>query len=267
MKPIVAVGILTAAIASPSAFATDNWDFSVQVYGQGTNIDGDVKLNNKEAPVDLDFSDILDTLDMGAMFHAEAFNKASGWGVGTDYAYMDLRESANIPAGSIGNTNDVTANAGVRQGVFEGFVFKRMAFGKGSIDYLLGGRHWDNNIVLGTDETGSLRIDEDWTDVFAGVRFIQPITHNVNLIARADAGGFGLESDSTYSAYLGAEWLASDNLSVNLKYKSTWVDYKGDAELTGGDYLAEFAGSTSIPGTFVYDTASHGITAGVTFKF
>jgi hypothetical protein len=53
-----------------------------------TKIQGDASIGRVVGtPVDVDFSTILDNLDMAAMVHFEAHHK-SGWGMVIDYVFM-----------------------------------------------------------------------------------------------------------------------------------------------------------------------------------
>ena len=74
----------------------------------------------------VDFSDILDTLELGGMIRGEVHH-GSGWGVILDYAFMDLSDDIN---GFVG----IVTGADVRQGVLEGLVSYRYATEPATVD-------------------------------------------------------------------------------------------------------------------------------------
>lgn len=263
LKLKILAGALALSVLSPVVFANDQWRFSGEIYGAFANIDGYAEADNKPIPISLSTKTLLQHLHAASMYHFEAFNK-SGWGIGTDYGYMDVRQSNSDMSIPVPGFRHASGKASVRQAIFEGFGFKRFALGSGSIDYLMGGRYWDNNIVGDLNDT-TTRMDESWTDVFAGFRVNQPITQSIDFIARADIGGFGLTSQSTYNAYVGAEWLATKHLSFNVIYKSLWVNHEDDSAYI--DTNLGRGGDKQIPTTFVYDTRTYGVNLGVTYSF
>ncbi|WP_284296389.1 hypothetical protein [Thalassotalea loyana] len=247
---------ISTLFSSPAALANtqdSDWELSFEPYLQATAIQGDATIGRVgEAPVHVEFSDILDTLDNGIMFHGEAYNKATHWGIALDYAYMDLRDSANV-------ANTGTVSARVRQGVLEALAFKRFEYGDHIVDYFGGIRWWDNDISASISSEhlpGDINAehDEDWVDAVIGARYWYSLNKDWKLNLRADVGGFGLESDFTSVVYAGAEYKATDSISIKVGYKATWVDYKNDQ-------------SSGEPGHFEYDTVTKGPVLGAVFKF
>jgi len=101
----------------------------------GTQIQGDASIGRAiGTPVDVDFSTILDNLDMAAMVHFEAHHK-SGWGMIIDYGFMDL-------SNKVTNNRDGLIKLGLRQGVLESLGLYRINYGKNTVDYFAGIRWW-----------------------------------------------------------------------------------------------------------------------------
>jgi opacity protein-like surface antigen len=71
--------------------------------------------------------------------------------------------------------------------------------------------------------------------------------------AHLDLGGFGLGSDFTLSSSMGVQYQMTRSMILDLKYKALWVDYEN--------------GSPATPGSFKYDTVTHGPIVGVIFTF
>lgn len=248
------ISIAVAVLAVSVSFATkaDDWSFELEPYLMGTSIIGDASIGRiSGAPVDVDFNTILDNLDMAAMLHFEAHHK-SGWGIAMDYGFMDLSQKHT-------NNRDGFLNVSLRQGVLETLGLYRVKYGRSMVDYFAGVRWWDNDIELILDPrvtSGStnVAVKEDWVDIVAGIRWNNQINRQWNFIARADVGGFGLSADFTSTVEAGFTYKVSKLMSVDMKYKATWVDYEND-------------GQDSEVGHFVYDTITHGPILGLNFKF
>lgn len=251
MKILKLSSILLFSSMQSVAYA-DNWSFELEPYLMATSIIGDASIGRVTgAPVDVDFKTILDNLDMAAMIHFEAHHN-SGWGLAMDYGFMDLSQKHS-------NNRDGFLKVGLRQGVLETLGMYRVKYRRATVDYFAGVRWWDNDISLTLDPAvtnGSTNIDvkEDWVDVVAGVRWNNKINKDWNFIARADIGGFGLSADFTSTVEAGVTYKISKLMTLDMKYKATWVDYENDGNEGEVDY-------------FVYDTITHGAILGLNFKF
>ena len=135
--------VLTMSALSAQAYAQD-WTFQAEPYLLAASIEGDTSIGRVTGvEVDVDFSDILEVLEIGLMGHFEAHH-SSGWGVLIDYGFMDLRDDITNSRGGI-------VSAKLRQGIFEALVARRREWGDGYIDYLAGIRWWDNDIDVTID--------------------------------------------------------------------------------------------------------------------
>ena len=228
-----------------------DWSFQFEPYMLASTIEGDAGLGRVTgAEVDVDFSDILEVLDIGAMLHFEAIH-SSGWGAILDYGFMNLSDEVSGPRAGV-------ARAEVSQGVLEALVVRRRSSGEGYIDYLAGIRWWDNDIDVTIDPavlpgTVASDIDEDWVDLVFGVRWSNPMNAKWTFNLRGDVGGLGLESDVTASVAAGFHYQLGESLDLDLQYKALWVDYE--------------TGSRGRPGYFAYDTVTHGPVLGFILNF
>ena len=201
--------------------------------------------------MDVDFDTILDNLDAAAMVHFEAHHD-SGWGVVFDYGFMDL-------GGNKTDTNGNSTDVSVRQGVLELQALYRNKLNDGFLDYFAGVRWWDNDIdvtldfVIRPENNFEKKVESDWIDPVVGVRWISNIDNKWTFLAQADIGGFGLGSDFTSSVQSGVMYKISDLMTLDLKYKATWVDFE--------------EGNTGKQGYFAYDTVTHGTVVGLAFNF
>ena len=229
----------------------EDWSYQFEPYMLLSSIEGDSSIGRVSgAAVDVNFGDILEVLDVGAMAHFEA-QHSSGWGLSLDYGFMDLRQDTAGP-------RDGVADARVRQGVLEALLTRRHEKGAGYVDYFAGIRWWDNDIETSIDPAvfpGSIRVDvkEDWIDLVFGARMMRPVSDNWKFYLHGDIGGFGVESDFTSQLALGFRYIISDLMDLNLHYRAVWVDYE--------------SGTRGQPGSYAYDTVTHGPLIGLTFKF
>jgi hypothetical protein len=251
---IVITSLALSSLLSFNASAKANdWSFQVEPYLMATKIQGDASIGRViGTPVDVDFSTILDNLDMAAMVHFEAHHK-TGWGVVIDYGFMDL-------SNKVTNSRDGIVNVALRQGVLESLGLYRINYGRNTVDYFTGVRWWDNDISLAfdanitPDRSTNLEVQEDWLDIVAGVRLLSTINNHWDFIARADIGGFGLSADFTSTVEAGVTYKISKLMTLDMKYKATWVDFENNDP-------------TGAVGYFQYDTITHGPILGLSFNF
>mgnify|MGYP000382975557 CR=1 FL=1 len=244
-------GVSILLLSSNLALAKD-WRFQIEPYMMATSIEGDATMGRASGvPLDVDFSTILDNLDMAAMIHGEVHHR-SGWGFVVDYGFMDLSQKKT-------NNREGIVKANLRQGVLESFGLYRMKHNLGHLDYFVGVRWWDNDVKVTLDPAISpgsttLQVKEDWVDLMAGVRWMSGISKNWNFQARADIGGFGVEADFTSSVEAGVTYKISNLMTLDMKYRALWVDFDN-------------TGNTDKRDDFHYDTITHGPILGLVFNF
>ncbi len=230
---------------------SNDWTYGFEVYGMAASIEGDASIGRIQgAPVDVGFDQILETLDLAAMLHFEAM-KNNRWGFYVDYSFMDL--GANLQ-----NSRGGILDADIRQGIMEAMVVRRLTNGKNTFEVYGGLRWWDMDLDVILDPvllpgTANPSVQEDWIDIVVGGRILVPLSDQWTLTGQLDLGGLGIESDFTLSASLGVQYWMTETMVLDIKYKALWVDYE--------------SGTLGSPGSFAYDTVTHGPYAGVIFKF
>ena len=244
--------LIALALYSSSTLASENWQFQLEPYVMGTSISGDAAIGRVSGvELDVDFSTILENLEMAAMIKGEAIH-SSGWGILLDYAFMDLGHKKS-------SSRDGYLDANLRQGTLEALALHRFKYKHGYIDYLAGIRWWDNDINLTLDPAiipGSslIKNTEDWIDAVAGMRWSHKIANNWAFSGRADVGGFGLEADFTTSIELGFAYHISELMTLSMRYRGLWVNYDNEE-------------NENTSAHFKYDTVTHGPILGLAFKF
>lgn len=248
-KTLALVALLSCATTS---FAEDKtWDISIEPYLSAASIKGDVGMGRVAgAPVDVDFSTILENLKMAAMVHFEAQHR-DGWGIVLDYGFMDLGADTTVGVGGV-------VDASIRQGIFEGLISRQIGSKDAGLEAIFGFRWWDNKIRANFDPVilpGSVnaRIDEDWIDPVVGMRWTNALSEQWNLRLRGDIGGFGVGSDFSWSASATALYSMSDRFVLEFGYKAIDVDYDN--------------GNASDQGFFAYDATTHGPLLGLIIEF
>lgn len=248
------VGILLL-VAYPLAAADDggDWEFEIEPYGLMANIEGNGAMGRiGDFPIDVDFGQILETLDATLMLHFES-RHSSGWGFWLDYGFMDLVQDQEVtgPAGHL------VVDSNVRQGILEAFALYRQTTGRDTLDWIGGVRWWDNEFTLTTSLTGFDPVrrsrSESWIDPVIGLRWTHSIGRNWDLRLRADLAGFWVTSDLSGTLSLRFLWTLGRVVQLDFGYKGLWVDY--DTGRKGEERY------------FRYDTVTHGPLVGLNFRF
>jgi hypothetical protein len=244
--------LITALCAFVTLPATaDEWTFSVKPYVLAASIEGNASMGRVTGvEVDVDFSTILQTLEMAAMVNFEA-HSGNGWGFAIDYGFMDLSDDI---FGSRGGVVD----ARVRQGILEGLLIRQSRNEASGLEYFAGFRWWDNDIDVAFDPallpgTAERRVDASWIDLLVGARWTRDISDRWKMQLRGDVGGFGIEADFTSALSASFLYRFSKTFSLDLQYRAMWVDYE--------------EGNSGQPGYFAYDTVTHGPIVGLKIEF
>ena len=227
--------------------AVSPWSFEFEPYMLIASMSGDTIIGRSPTvEIDMDFGDILENLDIGAMAHFEAHNQ-NGWGLWLDYGFMDL--SSDI-TGPVGGVTDMR----MRQGILEAFAMYTQPLGDGNIDYLAGIRWWDNDIDVSHNLLPlDIEVEEDWVDPVVGARWSTALNDDWKFMMLGTVGGFGVGSDISVSGNIGVKYVISDLLDLDLQYKALWADYE--------------SGTKGQKGYFAYDVTTYGPIIGLNFKF
>ena len=240
------------ATAAPGA----GWTFDFTPYIWGVAMSGDVQGGALPAiHIDMSFSDILDNLDAGLLGAFEA--RKGRWGLLFDAIYMKLEGSGTASRtgpGPIGATATASAELEVTQKMFAAAVAYRAVEGSAPIDVIGGLRYAKieadaaiNGSFFAQAGSVARSADKNWVDPYIGVRFLQPIANNWTLVSYLDIGGFGVGSDFTWQAILGANYELSKTFAAKFGYRYLSVDYDKDG--------------------FVYDMANSGLYLGLGIRF
>lgn len=231
------------ADAETDADAEERWTRLVKPYVFATGVEGRAGGERGTSDIEADFDDILDSLDIGGIVALELVPPDSPWRILVDLIFARLEEDGTAP-GPLQSDVDAT----VDQLIVE-LVAAYEILDEGRLDLLGGVRYWDLSVELDADLPGgtrSLDRDVDWLDPLVGVRSRLPLDERVDLLLRADVGGFGVGSDFTYNLGAAVGWAVSERTEIVVGYRYLDVDYDDD---------------------ILYDVALSGPIAGCIFRF
>ena len=255
---VSALGFAPGTIQAQTATAATGtgWTFDFTPYIWGVAMSGDVQSGTLPAVhINMSFSDILDNLDAGLLSAFEA--RKGRWGILFDAIYMKLEASGTASrtgAGPIGATATASAELEVTQKMFAAAVAYRAVEGRSPIDVIGGLRYAKleadatiNGSFFAQSGTVARSAEKDWVDPYIGVRYLQPITANWTLVSYLDIGGFGVGSDFTWQAILGANYEFSKTFAAKFGYRYLGVDYDKNG--------------------FIYDMDNSGLYLGLGIRF
>jgi hypothetical protein len=250
-----ALGMVSESHADQAALThSDSWKYDLSGYGfLPFSTEGSSTVAGATIPLDLDFQDALDVLDLAFAGRFEAWR--GDLGLIVDLNYFALEDNAQ-PAPPI------AADVNVKQAWLGLLAAYRVASGttpKGgaySIDVQGGARYNSLKqtvaIVSGPGAGTTLGGTEYWWEPVIGARALWKINDRWNGFAAVDAGGFGAGGDElAWSATLGAGYKVGKNgaLKFGLRY-----------------YSIDFSTERS-DGVFAYDVEQVGPFFGYTYSF
>jgi hypothetical protein len=223
----------------------DGWWFRAAAYGWVTAIEGDAGIGSLSAPVDISMQDTLDNLDMAVMGIVEA--GYDRWSLGADLIYGNTSEE--IAAG--GRIFD-SFRFEQKQWLVTPFLAYRVIETEGyHMDVFAGARFTileaELNGRLSRGGELSASRDTDWADPIIGIRGQADLTENLFLRYNADIGGFGVNSDLVWQAFLGLGYRINNSFSIAAGYRGLGIDYS--------------------EGSFSLDTVTHGPLIGLELRF
>lgn len=232
--------ILAAAFAPAVATAADDWKFAVTPYLWAAGMNGTATIRSHEADVEKDFGEILDDLSFAFMVNMQA--RKGRFGLYGDLTYLGQEDTNDLATPS--GVTVLEAETSMDSWIVDfGASWEVTRWGAaetgtgGFLDVLVGGRYWTVDTDIEADipfVAGERKVEKgfDWVDPVVGARVVTDLTPKLQLIGRADVGGFevGEGSKLTWSAaaYLG--WRFTPTISGWFGYKHLDVEREDDRE-------------------------------------
>ncbi len=236
--------LLAVALLSAAPLHAEGWTQEFAPYVWGAGMDGTVGVRDVTADVNMNFSDIVDNLQMAFMGAYRA--SRDRYSITVDGVYMALGTTLHGPGGL--SKLDVDVNQGALE-VDAGYevVDRFVVFG--------GLRYNDLETQLKLNGAlGNIRkvdASESWVDPVIGAHYTIPFADKWSATFRGDIGGFGVGSDFAWQGIATLRWQATPGFGVVALYRYISMDYDNGS---GRDY-------------FKYDVALFGPALGMVFTF
>jgi len=238
----------------------NGWRVNFNTWIWLAGIDGDVGARGLTVDVSASFGDILDASDSILAFSGRLEVAKGRWGGFIDGMYMNL--GVDDVTGPLGFADiDVTfemilIDFGATYRIGEWTPNGEAARNSRDItlDLYAGGRYTSLEIELDPAHLAARSRDLDWLDPIVGGKLVLPINEKWHLATNGDIGGFGVESDFTWSVtgVIGYDFRLFDHpAAVYLGYRAIGWDF------------TEGSGSER----FTWDLVQHGPILGFSLKF
>ncbi len=212
---LVLSALVMAAGLNAPVQAAEPWKHTlIPLYAWATGVGGDAQLGPIAAPVDLEFKDAVEHLDMAFSFHYEA-NRGQ-WGVLADVYFLSLSPESRLP-------NGASARVDLDNTVYElGGIYRPAT--AGGLELLFGLRMMDLEMAASIGPNQRTLVDEDWTDAFVGLRNRFALGENAGLSVRGDVGTG--DSDLVWNAALLLDYRFNQTVSMLGGYRWLGYDYE-----------------------------------------
>ncbi len=247
----VVCAVLLAAcwLGTPScAQDTEDWVWEITPYYWSSDISGDATVRGVTLPVDVDFDQIEDKLDLGILLHVRTFQPTGHWGYMFDLTFMNLDGGRTFPAATITSDLSLTmAELGLTYSP-ETDMEVREALMSGSKkiwwQWLFGLRYFKQELRLSASTGQSGSTDMSWAEPMVGVAAALPLSSKMALALRGDVGGFSIgESEFTWSGLVDLRFQLSKKQTLNIGYKWLSVDTTdGDSDGIDMTFMGPVAG-------------------------
>jgi len=217
------------AAASVETVETSDWSYSVTPFLWATGLSGKVSKGPLTVNPDLNFSTILENLDMAMMLDFRA--RKDSWEFGGNLVYADLGTSTKGPV--TGSKNKI----GAKTTVFEldaKYYYNDQVFAYG------GARYYDigSSLSIGAPISRKASVSKSWVDPIVGGGFAVPFSDGWSFVGKGDIGGFGIGTDFAWQAQAYVQYDSSDTISILAGYRHLNFDYTGggsriDLTMTG----------------------------------
>lgn len=236
------------------------WRIQFNTWVWVTAYDGSVGIGDRKADVDASFTDIVDASDSILAFSGRLEVGYGRWGGYIDGFYADLASDDETGPDGVADV-DIE----MKQTIVDFGVMYRLAdwepTGAGAasphnaaLDLYAGGRYSSIEVDIDPARLSSLSGSEEWIDPIVGARLLVPVDKRWHLSVNGDIGGFGVESDFTWS------------ITSVLGYDFTLFDIPATAyggyRAIGWDY-SDGSGADE----FEWDITVHGLLLGLSMRF
>ena len=221
----------TAHAQSPQSTEKD-WSFRLAPYVWATALNGDTGVDGLDTHVNASMGEVIEHVDGGAMFTAEA--RYQRWGLVTDFIYADIADRKFYDHGLVEQVK-----LQVNQYIWsEAVAYRAIESGKSWFDVLAGFR------LMSMDQTLSVKardpfahdgdisvkdsLDRTWVDPIIGIRSAVEIADGWAIRTEGDIGGFDANSKFTWQAFAALGYDLSDSTRILAGYRGLGYNHDRD---------------------------------------
>lgn len=241
--------LLTLAGAIPNlAAAESEWDYTTTLYGWFPGVSTTVETPVGEVESEVDFSDILETLNFAFLGAFEA--RKGRLALIADLHYFDIATEAETPTGTLYSDAEIES----QMVIFSAYATYAVVDKPGlRFDLGVGARYLDATIDThlegqGEIEDESFSSDAGWADALVVARWRRTFSDQWYGVAYADVGGFGIGDSSELTWQIAA--------AAGYQLNEKWSMVGGFRNLTIERETERFEATSDISGPFLGFQAS-----------
>jgi len=227
----------TAPTIQPSGESP--WEVRIGIPGWVPTISGDFGLRGVTSSVDINVLDDLSEID--GLFVLSAYIRYQRWEIFGDGFYVNVSDSVTVP-----DLLSTTADLSLKSGFAQGFLgYRVIDCPKGNLSIFAGARYnymggdlhvFDNGdprfpvlrLALGIPDNLKVSASRSWVDPVVGVKGKVHLWKPISLFAKADVGGFGLNSGTAYAINGGLEFQITRYIWLQTGWSYLKNDYSSD---------------------------------------
>ena len=173
------------------------WVFTSYIWASDTSIKASIK-DHEVADSELKFDDLVDKIEFGFQGHLEGYGDQYGFFV--DFTYMSISDQVS--------QHEISVDADMDTGIYElAAVYNLSGIGTRGFSLFGGLRYLSGDQKLKFQGEGSLPIqhttelDNSWTDIMVGARYVRPLSARWNVVLRGDYSGGDTEGASNLQGF------------------------------------------------------------------
>ena len=232
--------LFSSAPARAETGALGDWSIIFTPYAWIPVIEGSIKINDSELPIDASVADLLRNSDRAAFFLGSLEVRYKRFGIYADSTYLKMGFDNDLAfSGRVSTDLEFTfVDFGINYRILEGAPRTVQPW---TVDLLAGGRYSSQDYQIKLPDVppilpgvpNKVGVDKSWIDPIVGARVILEMSRRVRLSIIGDVGGFGVGSEiSTQGqATLGYRWYPGNfELEAAGGYRALYqrVDFGGD---------------------------------------
>lgn len=238
--------LVLAAMALPgtAAVAESDWEYSTTLYGWFPVVSTTVETPQGEVEADVDFSEVLETLDIAFLGALEARN--GRWSLIGDVQYFDIGADFATPTGALFSGGEIDSQMAIVSAYATYAVVDNVDT---RVDVGGGLRYYDATFETQLTSQGvapnlTLEDDGSWTDLLLAARVKHQFNERWSGIAYSDVGGFGFEdsSDLSWRAFAGAGYRFNEKWSMIGGYQHLSIDREFERTTVTSEVSGPFLG-------------------------